>query len=157
MKYALQKYNTAKTVGLPVAAVAIITLAVAVVVAAPSASPSPVKPVSVSAKGGNGGGGQATTVSLPANFPTGVPLPSGKLLASANTGTGWTVSLLAPGAYPSVYASTDTLYMAAGFTKSDLSLNPQLFENSQYSVTVYSRAYDHGPESTEVLVIVTQK
>lgn len=150
--YSVRNKNRAIVIGIPTLIVAVVALSAIAASVAPAAMPGTLAPVKSSAKGGT----KQATVTLPVNYPSSVPLPSGTLLAASTTGSSWTVSLLVPGAYPNVYAATDLLYQQAGFTKSTASENPQLFQNSAYSVTVHSRAYDHGPESTEVLVVVSQ-
>lgn len=103
------------------------------------------------------GSNKTTTATLPANFPADVPVPVGQILAARQVGTGWTVSLFAKGASPVVVQTIKDQYAAAGYTLSNLSEDPMLFENSGHSVSIYWRTYDHGPEATELLMSVTPK
>ena len=148
-KKSIRNY-VALTTSLTIVSAGAIVLLSSVNLSAVSHSPT------VSAQGGSGGGGFKP--SLPADFSSDVPLPTGKLFGSTGSSPAWSVGITATGSYPSAMANVRTLYTSNGYT--DLNSTDTIpfgFENATYTIKVVGQNHDHSATSTDVTVAVTKK
>lgn len=128
---------------------------VVAVLAACLALPS-VAPASARGGGGGGGGGQPP-ITLPADWPTTVPVPAGVLQQTLGADPHWILVLVANGNYPDVMAAIRTLYTSNGFVELNPQTAPYFFENDLYRVSVIGAARDHSPTQTNVNVYLDRK
>jgi hypothetical protein len=107
---------------------------------------------SASAKGGGG----TPPPTLPAGFPTDVPLPAGSLFGSGGATPSWAVGLTIDGDYATVMAQTRQFYLGHGFTQ----VGPDWqyhFDSAKYDLVFVGESRDHSATKTNVTIIVTQK
>jgi hypothetical protein len=104
-----------------------------------------------SARGGRGGG-RAPAPRLPADFPAGVPLPSGSLQGSTGAAGRWSVLLLVRGSAAGVQRSTKRFYLHAGYR----SVGDAVVRRGAVRITIAAAARDHSPSETNLTLGVTR-
>ncbi|MEA2148237.1 MAG: hypothetical protein QOD69_67 [Solirubrobacteraceae bacterium] len=104
------------------------------------------------ARGGGGGGGAAAAPRLPADFPADIPLPAGSLQGSTGSAGQWTVQLLVGGSAAAVQRSTESFYLAAGFTRD----GNAIVRRGSERITILAAARDHSPTETNLTLGVTR-
>jgi hypothetical protein len=102
-----------------------------------------------SARGG--GGGQAPAAKLPADFPADIPLPPGTLQGSTGGAGRWSVLLLARGSAAEVQRSTESFYLAAGFSRDGTAT----VRRGSERITIVAENRDHSPTETNLTLVVT--
>ena len=104
-----------------------------------------------------GGGGGTPVVSLPADWPASVPVPVGTLTATSGAVNHWTVNETVKGVDTVVIARIVKLYQNRRFVQDTAFDNPKVLKRGRFTVTVYWRNRDHGPEATEVLLVLDKR
>jgi hypothetical protein len=103
-------------------------------------------------RGGDGGGNRAApAATLPADFPSDVPLPPGEFQAATGAAGQWSVLLRVPGSAADALRSAMQFYVASGFTSD----SPSTAHRGRHTVTLVTENRDHSPTSTNLAVGVT--
>jgi hypothetical protein len=97
------------------------------------------------------GGGQAPPPQLPADFPSDIPLPPGTLQGSTGGAGRWSVLLVARGSAAEVLSSTESFYVAAGFSRDGYAI---LHRGSE-RITIVAENRDHSATQTNLTLGVT--
>jgi hypothetical protein len=104
-----------------------------------------------SAKGGGGGGGGTTPpVTIQADWPAAVPVPTGVVQGTNGVAPSETVALVVNSSYQEVVRSVTALYTSHGFTQ--VPDGTLVFSTSAYRVTVGGAARDHSVTQTDVVI-----
>ena len=105
-----------------------------------------------SGKGGGGGGGKGgggvSTSSSGVVWPTGLPFPSGTVLAHNSDPTDWSATLLVPGLQPDVRTKIIGQYEAAGFSLS--AGLPDILSKAPYTLRLQVSPRDHRENESYV-------
>jgi hypothetical protein len=104
-----------------------------------------------SARGGGGGGGRAAAAKLPADFPADIALPPGTLQGATGGAGRWSVLLLARGSAAAVLRSTESFYIAAGFSKEAYAI----VRRGSERITIVAENRDHSATETNLTLGVT--
>jgi hypothetical protein len=107
--------------------------------------------VTSAAVASGGGAGAPATPPLPADFPSDIPLPQGTLQGSTGAAGRWTVVLLVGGSAAEVQRSTESFYVAAGFTPA----GNAVVRRGTEEITILAAARDHSPTETNLTLGVT--
>jgi hypothetical protein len=107
-----------------------------------------------SARGGGGGGsggGQAAAPKLPADFPADIALPPGTLQGATGGAGRWSVLLLARGSAAAVLRSTESFYIAGGFSREAYAI----VHRGPERITIVAENRDHSATETSLTLGVT--
>lgn len=98
------------------------------------------------------GGGQAPPARLPADFPADIRLPAGTLQGATGGAGRWSVLILAAGSAAEVQRSTESFYVAAGFSHAG---NAVVSRGSE-RITIVAENRDHSATETNLTLGVTR-
>jgi hypothetical protein len=101
--------------------------------------------------GGGGGGGQAAAPKLPADFPADIALPPGTLQGATGGAGRWSVLLLARGSAAAVLRSTESFYIAGGFSREAYAI----VHRGPERITIVAENRDHSATETSLTLGVT--
>jgi hypothetical protein len=94
----------------------------------------------------HGGGG----VSVPASWPSAVPLPVGTIAARSTRPRVWLLMINAHGTMSQVRATVIRLYKSHGFINKPQSTTLIVLQNKKYRVTAMLANHDHRATSTDM-------
>jgi hypothetical protein len=97
------------------------------------------------------GGGQAPPAALPADFPADIQLPPGTLQGATGGAGRWSVLILASGSAAEVQRSTESFYVAAGFSH----VGNAVVSRGPERITIVAENRDHSPTETNLTLGVT--
>jgi hypothetical protein len=101
-------------------------------------------------------GGGKVNLSVPADWPSTVPVPAGKISLIERDLTGnVTLHLTAPDIVQTTISGVDQAYTQAGFTLDPASTNPRYLTRIDYTVTVFFRAHDFRVGKTDLVITAT--
>ena len=96
------------------------------------------------------------TATLPADLPSSVALPAGKLTGSTGSSPNWSIGLLMNGGYATVMTSVHDFYVAHGYRDVGPTWMYQL-TNGVYDIRFVGRNHDHSATQTDVTIQVTKR
>ena len=99
---------------------------------------------------GNSGGGKAPAIVMPADWPSAVAVPPGRLygVSAGARDPQWVLGLISQGDATAYIASVDALYTSAGYTL--VGGSPYVLTNGTFTITVAMQPNDHAATSTTV-------
>jgi hypothetical protein len=97
------------------------------------------------------GGGEAPPARLPADFPADIALPPGSLEGATGGAGRWSVLILAGGSAADVLRSTESFYLAAGFSRDGYAV----LRRGSERITIVAENRDHSATETNLTLGVT--
>jgi hypothetical protein len=116
----------------------------------PAVIAAPTAPAAVDGRHGRPAAG-ATTPSLPADWPSDLPVPHGTLTGATGSNGRWTAQYLVLGSAADVLKSTADLFHAAGFT----SVSDSVLSKGNLQLTLVVENRDHSAGETTLVIQVS--
>lgn len=102
-------------------------------------------------RGGSSGAPASTVGRLPADWPSDLPVPAGRIQGSTGAVRQWTVLILASGSAGQVKRSAVDFYLAAGFRAE----TDSILRRGSRRITLVVENRDHSPTETYLVIGAT--